>query len=275
MLKLTLTDGTTPLNATQLKISATMTVASLPMTEDIATFTLPAATYTTNGGDGILYFALPDQATVAAALVSKIQAEVPDAYKSMVTKDAVKTALDGATLTYTATVGDDTYTATKTNGYIFAAGTYYAGTLTMAKPAATIVTWDNTNVFTDTNQNKKVDKWSTGPLTFEDVSISFTGSGANSSFTLYGGMGETKLNVFESTGGQYTFTAPSGKQFTKIEITDNNSAVFTAYGDWTKNGNQQAVWSGTPSNTVTLGRGSGYSNSYQFSDLKSIVFTMY
>ena len=128
MLKLTLTDGTTPLNATQLKISATMTFASLPMTEDIATFTLPAATYTTNGGNGILYFALPDKATVAAALVSKIQAKVPDAYKSMVTTDAVATALGGATLTYT---------ATKT-GYNFVAGKYYAGTLTMALPALAI-----------------------------------------------------------------------------------------------------------------------------------------
>jgi hypothetical protein len=51
----------------------------------------------------------------------------------MVTIDAVKTALDGATLTYTATVGGNTYTATKDNGYTFAAGKYYASTLTMAK----------------------------------------------------------------------------------------------------------------------------------------------
>jgi len=132
MLKLTLTDGTNKLNATQLKVSATMTVASLPMTEDIATFTLPEATYTTNG-DGILYFALPSKMNVAAALVDKIKAKVPTAVQSLVTIDAVMTALDGATLTYTATVGSDTYTATKDNGYTFAAGKYYAGTLTMKK----------------------------------------------------------------------------------------------------------------------------------------------
>ena len=131
MLKLTLTDGTNKLNATQLKVSATMTVASLPMTEDIATFTLAPATYTTNG-DGILYFALPSKTNVAAALVDKIKAKVPS-IAPMVTIDAVKTALDGATLTYTATVGSDTYTATKDNGYTFAAGKYYAGTLTMKK----------------------------------------------------------------------------------------------------------------------------------------------
>ena len=128
MLKLTLEDGdNNKLNATQLKVSATITISPMPaMTEDLATFNLTDATYTANG-DGILYFALPDQATVAAALATKIQVMVPS-----VTTDAVKTALDNATLTYTATVGDDTYTATKTNGYPFAAGTYYAGTLTMA-----------------------------------------------------------------------------------------------------------------------------------------------
>ena len=135
MLKLTLQDNAkptpNPLNATQLKVSATMTVASLSMTEDIATFTLAPATYTTNG-DGILYFALPSKTNVAAALVDKIKAKVPS-IAAMVTIDAVMTALNGATLTYTATVGSDTYTATKTNGYTFAPGKYYAGTLTMKK----------------------------------------------------------------------------------------------------------------------------------------------
>jgi len=146
MLKLTLTDGTNKLNATQLKVSATMTVASLPMTEDIATFTLPEATYTTNG-DGILYFALPSKTNVAAALVDKIKAKVPS-IAPMVTIDAVKTALDGATLTYTATVGSDTYTATKDNGYTFAAGKYYAGTLTMEQAYAAneynMASWNST-----------------------------------------------------------------------------------------------------------------------------------
>ena len=127
MLKLTLTDGTNKLNATQLKVSATMTFGkSTMMTEDIATFNLTDATYTANGA-GILYFALPDQATMAEALATKIRAKGPS-----VSTDAVKIALNGATLTYTATVGGNTYIATKT-GYTFAAAKYYAGTLTMAK----------------------------------------------------------------------------------------------------------------------------------------------
>ena len=118
MLKLTLTtDGTTTINPTSLKMS----MSAGPLTLKEFTFTPTDATYTANG-NGVLYFALPsvDDVIAGLALESKI-----------VTKEQ----LAAATITYTATVGSDTYTATKT-GYTFAAGTYYAGTLTMAKPAA-------------------------------------------------------------------------------------------------------------------------------------------
>lgn len=110
MLKLTLTtDGTTTINPTELKM--TMTSGTTPLYE--FTFTPTDATYTANG-NGVLYFALPSAADVAAGLST--------------TTDV----LNGVTITYTATVGSDTYVATKT-GYTFAAGKYYAGTLTMAK----------------------------------------------------------------------------------------------------------------------------------------------
>ena len=74
------------------------------------------ATYTTNG-DGVLYFTLPSAAMVAL-------------YKHRSTE-----TLAGLTITYTATVGSETYTATK-YGYRFEAGKYYAGTLTMTKTLA-------------------------------------------------------------------------------------------------------------------------------------------
>lgn len=113
MLKLKLTtDGTTTINPTQLKM--TMSAGGTPLKE--YTFSPTAATYTANGGGGILYFALPSAADVAAGLGSPI----------------TETTLSGATISYTATVGSDTYTATKT-GYTFAASKYYAGTLTMTK----------------------------------------------------------------------------------------------------------------------------------------------
>ena len=115
MLKLTLTtDGTTTINPTSLKMS----MSAGPLTLKEFTFTPTDATYTANG-NGVLYFALPSAADLAAGLST--------------TTDA----LSVVTITYTATVGSDTYTATKT-GYNFVASKYYAGTLTMALPALAI-----------------------------------------------------------------------------------------------------------------------------------------
>ena len=119
MLKLTLTtDGTTTINPTALKMS--MSAGSLTLKE--FSFAPTADTYSANG-NGVLYFALPSAADVAAGLST--------------TTDA----LSVVTITYAATVGSDVYTATKT-GYTFAAGKYYAGTLTMApaKVPATVTT---------------------------------------------------------------------------------------------------------------------------------------
>ena len=112
VLKLTLQDNAaTPnkLNATTLQMSATVL-------NNMFTFSPTAATYTTNG-DGVLYFTLPSAAMVA-----------------LYTNRSTET-LAGLTITYTATVGSETYTATK-YGYSFAAGKYYAGTLTMTKTLA-------------------------------------------------------------------------------------------------------------------------------------------
>lgn len=113
MLKLTLTtNGTTTINPTELKM--TMTSGTTPLYE--FTFKPTDATYNANG-KGVLYFALPSVEDVAAGL-------------STPSNPITTTQLAGVTITYTATVGSDTYVATKT-GYTFAAATYYAGTLTM------------------------------------------------------------------------------------------------------------------------------------------------
>ena len=115
MLKLTLTtDGTTTINPISLKMS--MSAGGVTLKD--FTFTPTDATYTANG-NGVLYFALPSVEDVAAGL-------------STPSITITTTQLAGVTITYTATVGSDTYTATKT-GYTFAAGKYYAGTLTMTK----------------------------------------------------------------------------------------------------------------------------------------------
>lgn len=108
MIKFTLQDdAATPamLNATSLKVSIDG--------ENLLTFSPTEATYTTNGA-GILYFALPNADVVAAA------------------KSTTTTALASAKVSFSATVGSDTYKITKT-GYPFAAGKYYTSTLTTRK----------------------------------------------------------------------------------------------------------------------------------------------
>ena len=124
VLKLTLKDGSAnALNATSLKISVDGT--------DFFEATPTAATYTTNGADGVLYFAVPDKGNAAVTIaVKKNGSPTPDLTDLI---NAWSTNLDTYTVTFTAKVGDDTYTATKT-GYKLAAGKYYATELTMAKP---------------------------------------------------------------------------------------------------------------------------------------------
>ena len=108
VLKLTLKDvADNALKATSLKISVEDV--------DIFTFTPTDATYTANG-NGILYFALPSQAAVETGM------------------GITAGALASVPITFTATVGSDTYTATKM-GYKLAGGKYYATELKMT-PAA-------------------------------------------------------------------------------------------------------------------------------------------
>ena len=264
MLKLTLQDNakptSNPLNATQLKVSAAMTIEifgmSFPMTEDIATFNLAAATYTANG-DGILYFALPDQATLVEPLVTKIKAKVPSSLQSLVTTNAVKTALDGATLTYTATVGDDTYTATKDKGYKFAAGKYYAGTLTMAKPAATTVTWNLSKVSgISINDDPEENSFESDGITV----AAFGDSGAN--------FENSKMSVGGSNS-YFTFTSSVGN-IKKIEINYTGDAHWDEPSDGWSLGDGTFTWEGDPATSVTL-PSSGYAG---IEGITSIVFTL-
>ena len=112
VLKITMQDAlANKLNATSLKIKIG--------DKDLCTLSPNATAYSENG-DGVVYFALPSAHRVYTEGISSIG----------MTEDQ----LAAATVTFTATVGADTYTVTKT-GYAFAAGKYYATTLTMAKPA--------------------------------------------------------------------------------------------------------------------------------------------
>ena len=120
VLKLTLKDGSAnALNATSLK----MTVDGV----DIFTASPTAATYTANG-NGVLYFAVPRKMEAA----DKIVGVKSGGYPTEELFNTWMTNLNTYDVTFTATVGSNTYTATKT-GYKLAGGKYYATELTMAK----------------------------------------------------------------------------------------------------------------------------------------------
>ena len=170
-----------------------------------------------------------------------------------------------ATIYVTATDGTNEY------GKVLASKTYEADNgypVTWNMTQLEKVVWNNTNVFNSSNEIT-IDKFNT-TATFEDVTISFTGSGAASHFYIYYEGHDNQLFVNGPQGGAYTFTAPSGKIFTKIEIINSVAVTFTPYGDWTKPENNKIMWSGAASSTVTLAA-SGFVNC---PNVTSIVFTM-
>ena len=167
----------------------------------------------------------------------------------------------------TATDGTNEYVKSL-SGKTYAANNGYNVTWNMKLSK---VTWNSTNVFNNSHRNDQLNNSFTTPLTYEGITISFNGSGALSYFMPYEpGQGKTVLLCSGAQGAVFTFTAPSGKKFTKIEIIDNSSVNLIAYGGWTKPEYNKIVWGGTPASTVTLGS----SNTTQANDINSIVFTL-
>ena len=157
--------------------------------------------------------------------------------------DAVPTAKDitasGKVYVWYYVKGDDTHSDSEIAGPV---------SVTLAEE----ITWNSTNVFNSAHQYEELNKWQSDPLTYEGITISFSGE-RFSGFTPYGGMGESMLVCFGDDGDSFTFTAPSGKKFCKIEIINNSGFSFDEYGDWTQPEVNKAVWSGTAANAVTLG----------------------
>ena len=136
-----------------------------------------------------------------------------------------------------------------------------------AAAPTTTVTWNSSNVFNSAHEDVELAKWSPTPLSYEGITISFSGTKA-SSFQAYDEDDHIgSLTCYGNYDDSFTFTAPSGKKFCKIEIINNGSIVFTNYGDWTRDADNKIVWSGTAATAVTLG--SVYTDA---DDLNSIVF---
>ncbi|MBR4678490.1 MAG: hypothetical protein IKO99_10870 [Bacteroidales bacterium] len=129
----------------------------------------------------------------------------------------------------------------------------------------TTVTWDNTNVFIQANSDKIVDKYHT-TQTFEGIEISMSGTG-QSLFVPYSG-GYAAFMFPSNSSDIFTFKAPSGKKFTKIEIIDNDRIYSMNVGVWTlSEDGKSTVWSGTASSSVALTSTDSY-------EISSIVFTL-
>ena len=173
-----------------------------------------------------------------------------------------------ATINVTATDGTNEYAKTLTSK-TYDANNGYPVTWNMTKLEK--VVWNSTNVFNSGNEGVTISN-SNKTATFEDVTISFTGSGGGSHFYIYDEGFGNQLFVNGLQGGAFTFTAPSGKIFTKIEIINSVQVTFTPYGDWTKPANNKIMWSGAASSTVTLAASSP--NNVNCPNVTSIVYTM-
>ena len=166
------------------------------------------------------------------------------------------------------------FSATRPTAQGRAAGTYYvwyyakadadhsdseiAGPVSVTLAVMTTVTWNSTNVFNSDHQDDAIlnNEWHSNPLTYGGVTISMSAFSEESvsSFKAYKEYDQAgSLTCFGEDGDSFTFTAPSGKKFCKIEIIDNVGIAFDEYGDWTEGENINIVWSGTAASTVTLG----------------------
>ena len=239
----------------------------------------PAATVTTKPT------ATTGLTTVSAVTEKLVTAGVADGGELKYAITSTTTLPDDAafTLTISPTVSD---LKTALSMSTLAAGTYYvwykvfadddhadseAAYVSVSVTVAQVITWNNSNVFVEDNQNNIVSKFNNTSKTFEGITISFTGNQAASSFSPYQSAfpGNAKLQVQGASGDYFTFTAPAGKQFVKIEI--YTTGVFTAFGDWSKaNSNSPITWSGTASNTVNFDPSSNYASTY----ITSIAFTV-
>ena len=185
-------------------------------------------------------------------------------------------AANGGTMMYAVTTTNAQpastadFSATRPTAQGRAAGTYYvwfyakadadhsdseiAGPVSVTLAVMSTVTWNSSNVFNSAHQHDELNQWNTNPLTYVGITISMSGDYVSSFKPYDSHLQIGSLECHGDEGDSFTFTAPSGKKFCKIEIINNGGIIFTNYGDWTGDViNNNIVWSGTAANAVTLG----------------------
>ena len=201
-------------------------------------------------------------------------------------------AANGGTMMYAVTTTNAQpastadFSATRPTAQGRTAGTYYvwyyakadanhsdseiAGPVSVTLAVMTTVTWNSSNVFNSAHQHDELNQWNTNPLTYVGITISMSGDYVSSFKPYDSHLQIGSLECHGDEGDSFTFTAPSGKKFCKIEIINNGGIIFTNYGDWTGDViNNKIVWSGTAATAVTLGTVFTVA-----SELNSIVFKL-
>ena len=213
VLKITMQDAlANKLNATSLKI----TIGD----KDLCTLSPNATAYSENG-DGVVYFALPSAHRVYTEGISSIGLDEEE--------------LAAATVTFTATVGGNTYIATKT-GYPFAAGKYYATTLTMAKVKPDLLS----GVFSVSDSKK---------VSFSKGNLQATYDGSNWTWAFAANQWDYIGNAAGNT--MVTATSP----FISENATVDLFGWVGASSNWADNVNQYGITSSSATNNTD-----GYGN---------------
>ena len=208
---------------------------------------------------------------------------------------------NGGTLMYAVTTTNtkptttDGFSATVPTAKTLTAGTYYvwyyvkaddshtdseiAGPVSVTVTSATTtVTWNSSNIGGSYPNGLYVSGTSTS-YTKEGITLS---ANANMNYAEWMDFGEESMNgiVFNADeSGGYTFTAPTGKAFTKIEMTLNNSGGWDnaslgsgwAFGEDYMNNIYKVTWTGSAASTVGLLTGA---DNFGGETVKSIVFTL-
>ena len=177
-----------------------------------------------------------------------------------------------ATIYVTATDGTKKYGKTLATTKTYAANNGYNVTWNMSE--MTTITWNSSNIS---------DLYVSGTYqsyTKEGITLSANNDMNEAEWNDYGNESMNGISFNTHASGGYTFTAPTGKKFTKIEMTTTNSTGWGyaslgtgwAFGEDYMNNIYKVTWTGNAASTVGLLTGA---SSFNGEGMKSIVFTVY
>ncbi len=201
---------------------------------------------------------------------------------SSVTEGPIYVAIlptSGATINVTAYDGSKDYGKTLATTKTYAAGNGYNVTWNMSE--MTTITWNSSNIGGSWPNCLYVS--GTGDsYSKEGITLSTNADQIYAEWQDYGdeSMDGISFKTNENSGG-FTFTAPTGKYFTNIEMTllgpggwdgGNLGTGWTVVPSWDPSDPVIVTWKGTPTNTVGLLTDATH---FHGANVKSIVFTVY